>query len=204
MGTSAIQRLEGVWRRKSPDVAKGLAKPATAAALAKLEEAARGKLPKAMRELYAAHDGMKDEHQAVEGFFGWMSIQKLLAAKKTLDGMERDGFFEDWRSGEWWNEGFLPFLQFNNEDYVCVDLDGTLGLGKGAVFARGNADPVRVVLAPTFEAWIDQHVAILETVPEGGDEDEFKDAFEGAAAKKIRARVSPGFPKQKKAKRASR
>ncbi len=104
-------------------------------------------------------------------------------------------FFEDWRPGSWWNAKWIPFLQFNHEEYVCVDVPGALGHGRGAVFVRENADPRRVVLAPSVHAWLHHHVEITAAGPPDAEDDAWCDHFESPGAQAIRARLDPGFPR---------
>lgn len=199
-----LLRLERAWRDKRPELLAATSPPATPATLDGLEKLVGLPLPATLHALYRWRGGLKDVHTAVEGFFGWCSPREIRKAKSMLDRLERDGFFEDWQPGSWWNLGWLPFLQFNFEEHVCIDLTGDLGLGAGVVFIRENASPTRVVLAPSFDAWLEAHVELTECGPAGGDEDAWIDHFTSAKARASRARLSPGFPKKVRAKRAKK
>lgn len=145
---------------------------------------------------------MKDIHLAVEGFFGWCSIREIQRAKASLDELERDGLFSEWQPGSWWHPSWVPFLQFNLEEHVCIDLAGSLGCGVGAVFVRRNNDTTRVVLAPSFDAWLDAHIELTLAGPANASEDEWVDHFDSAKARNIRSRILPAFPVKVKAKKA--
>jgi cell wall assembly regulator SMI1 len=198
----SIARLESLWRDKRPELLRSASRPATDVGLDRLAKRVDLELPATFRALYRWHDGMKDPHLAVEGFFGWCSLREIRRAKDMLDELEEDGFFSDWRPGSWWNRGWLPFLQFNNEDYVCIDLNGSLGRGAGVVFSRSNNDETRVLLAPSFDAWLDAHVELTASGPADESEEAWIDHLDSAKANAVRRRLSPGFPKKVKAKRA--
>jgi cell wall assembly regulator SMI1 len=92
-----------------------------------------------------------------------------------------------------WDPRWVPFLQENYSDLVCVDTK------TGEVFEWFNSGGTsRVILAPTFDAWLAQHVAITEAARTLDDDDDVYAAFTGARAKKIRAKVSPGYPKRRR------
>jgi cell wall assembly regulator SMI1 len=191
---SDLHRLETLWRERRPNLWRLLRPSSTVRYLSDLEHRLRVRLPPSFKRLYLWHDGLKDEHSAVEGFFGWCSLAKALKHKRMLDALETGGHFSDWRPGVWWNLGWIPFLQFNLEDFVCVDLPGTLGAGRGAVFIRRNSSPVRVVLAPSISAWLHAHVEISSIGPASTDDDAWISHFESRKARCIRKAVSPGFP----------
>jgi len=190
-----LAKLGGMWQTKRPTIRRILRPPATNTSILAFEKSLGRPLPEPMKLFYNWHDGFRDEHASMEGFFGWCALSSIKKHKRTLDKMEQQGFFEDWQKGSWWNPGWLPFLQFNNEDFVCVDLDGSLHSVCGSVFVRGNSDERRTILAPSFEAWLHAHVAITEAGPDTDDDDAWADHFLSKKAQKIRSQVTPGFPK---------
>jgi hypothetical protein len=191
--TRTLARLSTLWADKRPGFEKRLRPGASAASLAKFAKSLGLPLPREVVAFYAWHDGAKDEHEPLEGNYGWFSLAGIAKHKKMLDTM---GFEDETTYPKYcWNVAWLPFLQFNYEDVVCLDTRS------GAVFERYNARRSTLVLAPSFRAWLDAHVAITaaaKTLSGASEEDTcatITDAFTGRVAKQIRSRVSPGFPK---------
>lgn len=192
-----LARLDQLWAAKRPALRKASRPPAMIAQLGLLEqEAAGARLPSAFRSFYLWHDGFRDEHLELEDFFGWWSIKEILKYYKRLGRIHRSGHFSDWFPGETWCPSWVPFLQFNVEDHVCLDLPGRLGKGRGAVFVRKGVevDATRLVLAPSFHAWLHAHVEITAAGPDDEDQDEWVDFFASTKANRIRQRLDPGFP----------
>lgn len=190
-----LAKLSKLWEAKRPTIRRNLRPPATESSSLAFEKFLGRALPEPLKSFYNWHDGFRDEHAALEEFFGWCSQSSVKKHKRLLDKMEQEGHFEDWQKGSWWNSGWLPFLQFNNEDFVCVDLDGSLLDLPGAVFIRRNGEERRTVLAPSFAAWLSAHVAITEAGPDTDDEDSWVDHFLSRKTKNLRSQISSGFPK---------
>lgn len=159
-----------------------LRKGATKARLATFQKKIRARLPPTFLAFYEWHDGANDEHEWLEGAYGWFSLSKILAHKKMLDDIRGD-------DGSWQPQ-WLPFFQFNYSDLICLDTKS------GEVFEWFNCEPQRLLLAPSFDAWLAAHVAITESAKSLANDDEILDLFHSRAAKRIRAQLSPGFPKK--------
>ena len=200
--SALLGKLDVLRARKRPALRRQLRRGVAPGKLDAVSVRLGVKLPPALRALYRWHDGLRDPHASVEGHFGWGSLASGLALKRTLDQMERDGFF-DGPTGVWWNPSWLPVLQFNLEDLVCVDLAGTLGKGRGAVFVRDNVDPRRTILAPSLHAWLHAHVVVTERGPDGADDDTWADYFTSPATARVRRTLDPGFPCTVVARRSS-
>jgi cell wall assembly regulator SMI1 len=186
------QRLDALWTVMRPQLALELRPGAASDELA----ASTGPLlTPELKSLYAWHDGAEDIHRPFEGFFGWSPLADVTSTKRMLDELEVESFQRDgWPPGVWWNSGWIPFLQFNCSDYVCVDVPGSLGRGSGAAFIRRNSGEERVVLAPSLLEWLRAHLEITASGPRGADHDAWVEHFESEKARTIRSIVSPGFP----------
>ncbi len=194
--SNSLKALAKVWAVKRP-MRYGALRPGASPA-SKLVLA----LPRPLRTLYTWHDGLRDEHLALEEEFGWPSLKAITQSKRSLDSMEKQRFFEAWAPGSWWNAGWQPVLQFNLEDFLCVDVAGTLGEGRGAVFIRRNASPTRTVLASSFDAWLEMHLKITEAGPEGGSEEAWLSHFGSPVAKRLRKKVEARFPRKVEARQS--
>jgi hypothetical protein len=78
--------------------------------------------------------------------------------KAMMDGHGAAGRFADWRPGEWWNAGWIPFTREPDEGTAMLVLDtaGTFGGQPGQILAwdRHPARPVVAEsLAALFAAW---------------------------------------------------
>lgn len=199
-----LAKLGNIWETKRPSLRRLLRPPAARSKVLAFEKSLAQRLPQPLKSFYYWHDGLRDEHAPMEEFFGWCSLSSMKKHKQSLDKMEEKGFFEDWQPGSWWNPGWLPFLQFNNEDYVCVDLNGALLDLPGAVFIRRNSDDRRTILAPSFNAWLQAHVAMTEAGPDApAADDAWVEHFLSKKAMDIRSQITPDFPKYVSAIRAN-
>lgn len=181
---NAFATLSALWRVKRPDLERGLRKGATPLQLASFHKKLGLALPKTFDALYAWHDGADDEHGWFEAAYGFCRLVHILSHKKMLDEMRGD-------DGTW-NRAWVPFLQSNAEDFICIDT------ANGQIFEwRNYGGKKRTLLAPSLDAWLAAHIAITEAAKSLDDDDAVYDAFTGATAKKLRARVSPGYPKGK-------
>jgi cell wall assembly regulator SMI1 len=177
-----LARLSAVWADKRPGFERGLRKGATSAQLAAFEKRLGLRLPKGFATLYAWHDGANDEHEVFESKYGFLPLARILEHKAMLDDVRgEDGT---------WDRAWVPFLHESYSDLVCIDA------GSGEVFAWFNSQPKRVLLAPSVDAWMEAHVAITEAAESLADWDSVYDAFNGDAAKGIRAGISPGYPRE--------
>jgi len=179
-----FQRLSELWAEKRPGFERGLRKGATDAQRAAFQRKLGLPLPEALLRLYAWHDGAKDDNEAFEGAYGFPRLALVLSHKAMVDDVRGD-------DGTW-DRGWVPFLQENYSDLVCVDT------ASGEVFEWFNsaAPGRRVILAPSFDAWLAAHVAITESARSLADWDAVYEAFNGPRAKKARAAVSPGYPRK--------
>jgi predicted DNA-binding WGR domain protein/cell wall assembly regulator SMI1 len=185
-GGDVLAKLSALWSVKRPTLEKGLRKGATGAQLAAFEKKLGLRLPKAFHDFYSWHDGAKDENEWFEGGYGLFPLAMIVSHKQMVDEVRGD-------DGTW-DRAWVPFLQSNYSDTVCVDTK----TGEVFEWANSGGPKSRVVIAPSFEAWVAQHVAITEGAKSLEDDDEVYGAFTGAKAKRVRAGISPGYPKSKR------
>jgi hypothetical protein len=185
-----VARLSELWAEKRPGFEKRLRRGASPAALARLRKALGLKLPSELLAFYAWHDGGKDpQMDQFEGAYGWLSLDGVLATKKMVDEV-----YADPEIAKGWHPAWVPFLDTNG-DTVCIDTRS------GVVFRWYNSQNHVELLAPTFLAWLTAHVALTEALPSLDDEDPgdafeiLYDGFTGAAADRVRRKLSPGYPK---------
>jgi cell wall assembly regulator SMI1 len=147
-----LARLSELWADKRPGFERGLRKGATAAQLAAFQKKLGLRLPKAFHALYAWHDGAKDEHEPFEGVYGFCPLSLVSKHKKMLDDVRGD-------DGTW-DRAWVPFLQENYSDLVCLDTTS------GEVLEWRNVGGPRAVLAPSLDAWLEAYVVRASEEPD--------------------------------------
>ncbi|MGH7224226.1 MAG: SMI1/KNR4 family protein [Gemmataceae bacterium] len=122
---------------------------ASAAECDALAEALGRPLPEELRALLMWHNGQNpDVPGAFEQSWILMSTDEIADAKKDLDAQPHEG----------WKTNWLPFLDDDNGDYRCLDLDST---GSPVLECwRGRAD--HPVIARSLSAWLEAFVTALE------------------------------------------
>ncbi|HEY7158217.1 MAG TPA: SMI1/KNR4 family protein, partial [Gemmataceae bacterium] len=112
--------------------------------------AALGKpLPEELRIWLTWHNGQNAEVPgAFEQSWNLMSAEQIAEAKKELDA----------ESDEGWQKAWVPFLDDDNGNYLCLDLDSP-GCPVRACW-RGRSD--HPLAAPSLSAWLADFVAALE------------------------------------------
>lgn len=122
---------------------------ATVAECDVLTDAVGKQLPAELRALLMWHNGQNaDVPGAFEQNWILMSIEEIAESKKELDAQPHEGWHKDW----------LPFLDDDNGNYLCLDL-GSPGSPVRECW-RGRADhPLK---SPSLIAWLEAFVNALE------------------------------------------
>ncbi len=156
-----LGKLDAWLHQHRARFAKGLLPGATPDQLAALESALGQPLPDELRSWLAWHNGQSpDVAGAFVQSFHLLSAEQIANVKKELDA----------RPSPDWDSGWIPFLDDDNDNYVCLD-------------TRQPGIPVRecwrgkgqhAVVAESLTAWGEQFLAALEKGayvedPERGD-----------------------------------
>lgn len=147
---SVLIRLEVWLKRHRPGYWRALLPGAGAAVLDGLASALDRPLPADLRRLLAWHDGQDADFPGrFEEDWRLMSAAEIVAAKA-----ERDA--DAVRTG--WNLAWLPFLDDDAGDYLC--LDASQPNGPVRAFWLGRRD--HPLLSPSLLAWLNEFVTAVE------------------------------------------
>ena len=118
-----IARLDSAIRTAHPRFYESLGPASSAEEIDALETLAGLPLPGALRALLAWHCGSWDE-DVETSIASWRLMHADEAAEAVT--MMRELLAEDdsWEETTWWSRNWIPFLDDDGGQYVCVDLDG--------------------------------------------------------------------------------
>ncbi|PJJ60473.1 cell wall assembly regulator SMI1 [Hymenobacter chitinivorans DSM 11115] len=160
-----LTRLDALLQQRRPAYYATLNPPATAAELAAFEAEFGLMLPAELRLWFGWHDGQR----GFESFVQNNCLQSLSSAADTMRvnrELLEDGDFV----ANWWQPGWVPFLENGGGDHVCVDLSGTFTGHAGQVLEHWHDWEARPVLFPDLTAWLTAVVQAYEMAGEGGEE----------------------------------
>jgi cell wall assembly regulator SMI1 len=146
-----LARLESWFRSHRPRYLEGLLPGAGASDLEAMQAGLNHPLPADLRALLSWHNGQSGEFVGhLENNWDLMNTSQITAAKLELDGGDLA------QTG--WQKAWVPFLDDNNGDYMCVDASHPEGPVRE--FWQGKAK--HPVVAPSLAAWIEQFVTGIE------------------------------------------
>jgi predicted DNA-binding WGR domain protein len=186
---SLVERLEaalGVHRRGY--VERNMRTPPSGKALdAFRATVGRSLVDTSFYSLYSWRDGSKGDDFC--GDLQLLPLASIVETKKLMDELGKTSA----APGQWWNDGWIPFLDDHSYDVVAIDTVGCFGGRPGQIIQFAKDDDTRQILHRSFDAWLETFVTALEK----GLYKESKDAFvaDDAALARIREKVDPGYPK---------
>ncbi len=151
---SLLDRLERWLAKHRPRFLKGLRPGANEVELHQLEAQLGLTVPEELRTLLAWHDGQGDQSiGCFEENWLLMSAERILAAKHDLDeGAVGNG------AGNGWKRDWIPFLDDDSGDYLCLDTSKATAPVRGFYLSGEEA----AVVAPSLTAWVADFVTAAE------------------------------------------
>ncbi len=142
---------------------------ASAADIRKAERAFSARLPEAMSESYAIHDGARGGSAPLLGDWTLLSPAAAVKEWKTLKKLSTAGVYRDMRAKpspqvkpDWWNPRWIPVASNSSGDFICVDLDHARTGKTGQLISFLHADAARQLVAKDFKAWLNGFAKDLE------------------------------------------
>ena len=165
----AWNQIEGWYKKNAPEGEFFLAPGARAESIKVVESELGFQLPNAFKQSYRLHDG-SDDHAVFPYGFHLLSLNGILSNWKmwrnhvesnVFDAMEPDPEGPIRRT--WWNLKWVPFTHNTGGDHHCVDMDPAIGGDVGQVIKFSHEVGVQKVLASSFDDWLSQFAAALES-----------------------------------------
>jgi cell wall assembly regulator SMI1 len=145
----SLARLGSWLQTHRPQYHKGLLPGATPAELEALQTTLGVQLPEDLRTWLGWHNGQSAEvFGALEENWHPMSTTEIAEAKRELDAEGHPG----------WRRSWIPFLDDDNGDYLCLDPDEAAS----PVRECWRGKPEHEVAAPSLAAWVEQFLHRLE------------------------------------------
>jgi cell wall assembly regulator SMI1 len=146
-----LERLDSWLRSHRPRFQQGLLHGATAGDLEAIEHGLNHPLPPDFKALLNWHNGQSGEFVGhLENNWDLMNTSQILATKSDLDSGDLA------QTG--WQTAWVPFLDDNNGDYVCVDTSHA----DGPVREYWQGKAKHPVVASSLAAWLEQFVKGVE------------------------------------------
>lgn len=173
--------METIWNRLkkwmqqyAPHLLKELNQGATDQQLDDLEIAIQQKLPASFRSFYKIHNGQDDYGKFILNSQELLSTHRILHEWKIWKKLiEQDTFVIDGNIKKstadkaiqpvWANTAWVPFTSNGGGDHYCLDFAPTSVGTNGQVITMIHDDPKRLILADSFQAWIEDYVYKLES-----------------------------------------
>ncbi len=159
------------------DVKPSLQKPATAAQIAKCEEALGIAFPPALQDSFRIHNGQKagadslfpDDFADLDAAFSLLSLEDVVKEwriwKKLVDAGEftkKKGQPDAGIRPDWWNPKWLPFASDGGGDSLCIDLAPAKGGAAGQVILHRHDGASRSKIAGDFQGFLQLFAEHLE------------------------------------------
>jgi cell wall assembly regulator SMI1 len=165
-------KVEQWMTQSSPELVAALQTGATEASLSSLETLIGGhRLPESFKAFYRQHDGQFPDQPYL--FYGeeLLGVGRIKKEWAIWDGLLQKNTFDDKDMKEnvdaaiqpvWWSPYWVPFTYDGAGNHLCLDLNPTDAGQVGQVIRMWHDHPERVVVAPSFEAFIKKYTQDLE------------------------------------------
>lgn len=158
-----MSRLQAALEKRAPEVLSGLNRGASATQIARLKRAL-GKLPlpASFFAFYRWHDGSDEDTRWLDGLF-MLDGKGVASVKAMMDGILDEGHYAQYEPDEYWSKGWVAFADDGSgHGALVIDTVGSFGGTPGQVMWAAAKELDRVVVAPSFDAWLEHVTQIYE------------------------------------------
>jgi len=150
----ALPRLQAALTGRHPLVAAKLRPGASEAAIGRLQKLAGAGLPASFCEFMRWHNGARDAVSPLDGL-KWLDVDGIVTHTRMMREIVEGGYYDAYRPDEWWSRGWVQFAD-DQSGYgaLVLDLHGSFDGRPGQVLWAAAKDATRIVLAPSFDAWL--------------------------------------------------
>ncbi|MFD3702190.1 SMI1/KNR4 family protein [Nocardia sp. NPDC058658] len=185
-----LTRLDDWLASNRPEYHAGLRPGAADSAIDEIARRIDGELPPLLRSLLVWHDGHVDTNTAcLESYWCPMSAEGIV---DTLDMIADMVEYEDF--ADEWGIDWVPFLENQFGDYVCIDLHGAFDGTPGQIVEFHHDGDYRTITFPSLQAWLETLVTALESGMYEVEEDGRPQVVDDAAYEALVADRHPGYP----------
>jgi cell wall assembly regulator SMI1 len=162
-------RIDAWLRLNAPGIHDSLRPGATDLEIAETEQFLGVTFPEAVRESYRIHDGQSSEGPGLIDAWELLSLERIKDEWKVWKDLLDGGDFEGNESepeegvrGDWWNDRWVPLTYSGSGDHHSLDLDPAPEGTTGQIILMWHDMAERPLIAPSFEAWMEQFADDLE------------------------------------------
>lgn len=189
-----ITRLDKWLRINRPRFYKSLRKGLSAECIESTEKAIGHALPHAFKEFYKWKNGqMSYASESLMDLWHIQSLQNAATERETMNEGDYSQFLH------WWNPMWVPFATNYAGDSLCLDLCGCFNGVSGQIVKFIHDDDSRIILFPSFDAWLEVTVLLFEESAYEYKEDGRFECWNEDAKRRLMKKICKGYPKRRTA-----
>lgn len=178
--SDTLRLLDETIKQCAPCFYESLQPGLSESGIARIESKLALSLPKDFKVFYRWRNGLSlQDHLDYPVWIGWlMSDDRIIELVE-----ERQKEIQTWQPGDfpeppycdeesknnWWNKGWIPFISYEDGDYLCLDTVGSfpeVGGNPGQLLRYSHNRDYREILYPSFHEWLAVIIRILQRFPD--------------------------------------
>lgn len=153
----------------APQVLATLNAGATDAQIAEAEATLAIQFPEDMKAAYRIHNGQANNDYGLMDGREFLSLARIVDEWQVWKELLDDGTFQT-DEGEdqgcapalgirnvWWSAQWIPLTYDGSGNHDCLDMSPAEGGTVGQIITMWHDDPIREIVAPSFQAWLQQY-----------------------------------------------
>jgi cell wall assembly regulator SMI1 len=163
-----VRELQALLGQDPTQEQRLLATPASEVEIARFQEAIGLLLPDSFYAFYRWHNGSQYAEARLASVplydaYHVLSLEGILQTKQMFDEHQRNGVFDAWEEGVYWNLGWVPYLEIDYWYVQCIDTVGCFGGQPGQVLGfdyKSASD--RSVEHRSFDKWLETLIEVAK------------------------------------------